>query len=147
MSQSPEFSMISLRQKATLWSLFFVICMGLGYPTLNRYDPRSVPGLYDTRAYYALVTGDQLQEDQTDLSHRVLVPYLAKPIYWLVNGRLKTWNPVFFALLAVNSFFIATTAFLLVGISHRVAGDYAVALVAGFIYLADFCVANFNLSG
>ena len=139
--------MISLRQKATLWSLFFVICMGLGYPTLNRYDPRSVPGLYDTRAYYALVTGDQLQEDQTDLSHRVLVPYLAKPIYWLVNGRLKTWNPVFFALLAVNSFFIATTAFLLVGISHRVAGDYAVALVAGFIYLADFCVANFNLSG
>ena len=145
--ESHEFSRISPGRKAMLWSLFFLICIGFGYPTLNRYDARTVAGLYDTRAYYALVTGDPLQEDQTDLGHRILVPYLAKPIYWLVNGRLKTWNPVFFALLTVNSFFIATTVILLVDISFKVVGDNAVALVAGFIYLADFCVANFNLSG
>ena len=143
----PRLLSSSLGQKATLWSLFFLICIGLGYPTLNRYDPRSVIGLYDTRAYYARVTGDSLQADQTDLAQRVLVPYLARPIYCLVNGRLKTWNPVFFALLAANSFFIATSAHLLVSISHRITGNYSVALLSGFIYLADFAVANFNLSG
>lgn len=131
-------------QAAMLWSLFFLICMGLGYPTLNRYDPRSVPGLSDSIGYYSLVTGADLAGDE---SHRVLVPYLAKPVYWLAKGHLSTWNPVSFALLAANSFFIATTAYLLVGISYRIAGDYAVALISGFLYLADFAVANFNLSG
>src|ERR1035441_4341313 len=98
--------------------MFFFICMRLGYPTLNRYDPRSIPGLYDTRAYSALVTGAKLQQDQIGFGHRILVPYLAKPVYWLVNGHLKTWNPVFLALLVVNSFFIAATAFVLVAISY-----------------------------
>jgi len=144
---SSETTPISLGRKAMLWLLFFLICMGLGYPTLNRYDPRSVAGLYDTSAYSRLVTAEPMQSDQTDLAHRVLVPYLAKPVYWLVNGHLKTWNPVFFALLAVNSFFIATTTCLLVSIGYRIVGDFPVALVAGFIYLADFAVANFNLSG
>ena len=138
---------IPLERKVVIWSLFFLICIGLGYPALNRYDPRSVVGLYDTRAYFSMVTGDQLQDDQTDLSHRILVPYAVRAIYWLVNGHLKTWNPVFFSLLVVNSFFIATTASLLVSIGHRIAGSYTVALLASFIYLADFAVANLNLSG
>ena len=131
-------------QKVMLWLLFFLICMGLGYPTISRYDPRSVPGLSDSIGYSSLVTGGNLAGDE---AHRILVPYLARPIYWLVNGHLHTWNPVFFALLAVNSFFIATTAYLLVGISHRIVGDYAVALVSGFLYLTNFAVPNFNLSG
>jgi hypothetical protein len=134
-------------QKLVLWCLFFLICIGLGYPTLNRYDPRQVNGLYDTRAYYAMVTGDPLQSDQTDLSHRVLVPWLARPVYWLTNGHLKTWNPVFFALLVSNSFFIATSALLLVVIGCKIVGDYPIALLAGLIYLANFAIANFNLSG
>jgi hypothetical protein len=131
-------------QNAILWSLFFLICMGLGYPTLARYDPRSVPGLSDTAGYYSLVTTNDLVGDE---SHRILVPYLAKPIYWLANGHLQTWNPVFFALLVVNSFFVATTAYLLVSIGRRLTGDYAIALLSGFVYLANFAVANFNLSG
>jgi hypothetical protein len=146
-ARCPETAQISVGRKATLWSLFFLICMGLGYPTLNRYDPRSVTGLYDTRAYYSLVTGTPLQGDQSDLAHRVLVPFVAKPIYLLANGHLHTWDPVLFALLVANSFFIATTAYLLVVISQQVTGDYAVALIGGFIYLANFAVANFNLSG
>ncbi len=144
---SPDFSRISCGHKAIVWTLFFLICMGMGYSTLNRYDPRTVAGLYDTKAYSSMVTGDRLQDDQTDLSHRVLVPFLAKPVYWLVNGHTGTWHPAFLALLVVNSFFSATTAFLLVNIGLKITGDYAVALVAGFVYLADFAVANFNLSG
>jgi uncharacterized membrane protein len=141
---SPRSLKIALGQQVVLWSLFFSICMGLGYPTLNRYDPRSVPGLFDSIGYYSLVTGGDLAGDE---SHRVLVPDLAKPIYWLVKGHLHTWDPVFFALLVVNSFFIATTAYLLVGIGHRIVEDYAVALLSGLLYLANFAVANFNLSG
>lgn len=131
-------------QKVLLWSLFFLICMGLGYPTLNRYDPQTVPGLYDSVGYASLVTGANQAGDE---AHRVLVPYLAKPIYWLAENHLHSWNPVFFALLAVNSFFIATTAFLLVILSDRITGRYAVALVSGLLYLTNFAVANFNLSG
>jgi hypothetical protein len=130
-----------------LWFLFFLICIGLGYPTLNRYDPRQVYGLYDTRAYSSMVTGAPLQDDQTDLSHRVLVPYLARPVYWLVKGRLKTWDPAFFALLVSNSFFIATSAWLLVRIADRFTQNHSTALLAGLIYLANFAIANFNLSG
>lgn len=135
---------VSQGQKIILWLLFFLICMGLGFPTLNRYDPSSVPGLFDSIGYSSLVTGGSLAGDE---AHRILVPYLARPVYWLVNGHLHTWNPVFFALLAVNSFFIATTAYLLVVISDRITGNYAVALVSAFLYLTNFAVANFNLSG
>jgi uncharacterized membrane protein len=127
-----------------LWLLFFLICLGLGYPTLNRYNPATVPGLYDAYGYASLVTGTNLAGDE---AHRILVPYLAKPIYWLVKGHLNSWDPVFFALLVVNSFFIATTAHLLVSMSYRLVGDYAVALLSALIYLTNFTVANFNLSG
>jgi hypothetical protein len=135
---------VALGQKVILWSLFFLICMGLGYPTLNRYDPRSVPGLSDSIGYYSLVTGTGLAGDE---AHRILVPYLAKPIYWMANGHLHTWNPVLFALLVVNSFFVATTAYLLVSIGRRLIGDNAIALLSGLLYLSDFAVANFNLAG
>jgi len=128
-----------------LWTLFFVICMSLGYPTLNRYDPRAIPGLSDSTGYYALVTGGG--DGAGDESHRVLVPYLAKPIYWLAKAHLHTWNPGFFALLVANSFFVASTAYLLVSVGNMVVGSYPAALVGGFVYLADFAVSNLNLSG
>ena len=37
-----------------LWGVFFLICLGLGYPTLNRYDPRKA--LSDSARYAKLVT-------------------------------------------------------------------------------------------
>ena len=138
------FSATSLRQTVLLWSLFFLICMGLGYPTLNRYNPALTPGLVDAGGYSSLVTGTDLAGDE---SHRILVPYLARPIYWLVKGHLNTWDPVYFALLVVNSCFIAATALFLVSIGRTITGDWSVALLSGFVYLANFAVANFNLCG
>ena len=134
----------ALRYRVILWTLFFLICMGFGYPTLNRYDPRVASGVTDSEGYYSIVVGGT---DAGDESHRVLVPYLAKPVYWLTRTHLRTWNPVFFALLVVNSFFIATSASLLTVIGRRVVGDYGTATLGGFIYLADFAISNFNLSG
>jgi hypothetical protein len=98
---------------AVLWVTLFLISMGLGYPTLNRYDPRDVPGLYDAKAYYSMVVRQPLEEGQADLGHRILVPYLARPIYQLAKGRVHTWDPALFALLTVNSLFTSLTALLL----------------------------------
>jgi uncharacterized membrane protein len=132
------------RHRVILWVLFFFICMGLGYPTLNRYDPRTSAATSDSAGYYSMVVGGT---DAGDESHRILVPYLARPIYWLANNRLHTWNPVFFALLVVNSLFIATSASLLLAAGFRVIGDYSTAMLGAFIYMANFAVSNLNLSG
>jgi hypothetical protein len=39
----------------TLWPMFFMIYFGLGYPSLNRFDPTHVPGLSDPVQYFRLV--------------------------------------------------------------------------------------------
>ena len=138
--QSPLFIVV-------LWLTFFLISMGLGYSTLNRYDARNVPGLYDTRAYYAMVTDQPLQPDQVDLGHRVLVPFLARPIYHLAKDRIHTWNAASFALLTVNSLFTSITALLILLTGFQIAGAQRAAVLGSFVFLANFAVANLNLSG
>ena len=71
---------------ALLFALFFLISSGLGYPVLNRYDPRQTAGLSDVKIYTEMVTGGggELRVDETavHVRFRVLVPWLAKQIYW-----------------------------------------------------------------
>lgn len=130
---------------AVLWGLFFLICFSLGYPTLNCYDPR-IAGNTDSVQYYKLVTGSP-QDAAGHWRYRVLVPYLAKPFYWLAKGRVGTWDPVFFGLLVVNASFCATSALLLVVLGHRMFSDYAVALLGALLYLLNFAVINGQLAG
>jgi hypothetical protein len=136
---------IGLGRGTVLWILFFLISFGLGYATLNRYDPRTT-GLKDTVAYYEIVA----HGPTADLEHmrfRVLVPFLAKPFYWAARGRVGTWDPVFFGLLVANSLLVATTALLLVRIGSQQAGDLAVAMLGATIYLLNFEVPNLRLAG
>ncbi len=124
-----------IKQHLVLWTLFFMICLGLGYQTLNRSDLRGVS--YDTRAYYSLVAG--LSDPEfSEYSQRVLVPYVVKPFYWIARGRVGSWDPVFFGLLISNSLFLATAAWLLVDIGCIVIGDRALALLGGMLYLLEF---------
>jgi hypothetical protein len=110
---SSEPAGIKVAREITLWFLLFLICFGLGYPTLNRYDPRTVGGTSDSAWYYDLVTrGPRAAE--LGMRIRLLVPYLAKPFYCVAKGRLGTWEPVFFGLLVANALLIATTAYFLV---------------------------------
>src|SRR5262249_48209956 len=132
-----------IKQFFVLWPLFFLICFGLGYQTLNRSDPRDV--LHDTRAYYDLVTGVSHLEF-SEYSHRVLVPYLAKPFYWVVRGHVGTWDAVFVGLLISNSFFLTTATCLLVDIGWMVMGDQVGALLGGMLYLLNFSATNYHLS-
>ena len=128
-----------------LWGLFFLICFGLGYPTLNRYDPRK-SGNPDAIEYYQLVEGNPQAVPEYS-RYRVLVPYLAKPFYWLAKGHVGIWNPVFFGLLVANSIFSATSACLLVIIGHRSLKNYSTALLGALLYLASFNVPNAHLAG
>jgi hypothetical protein len=133
-----------IKQYIVLWPLFFLICFGLGYQTLNRCDPRGV--LPDTRAYYGMVTG-VWNPEFTDYSQRVLVPYVAKPFYWVARGHVGTWDPVFLGLLVSNSLFFATAACLLVNIGCILLGDPAIALLGAMLYLLNFAAGNYELSG
>jgi hypothetical protein len=65
----------------------------------------------------------------------------------MASGHLQQWDPVFLALLIVNSLFTAAAALLLVSIGDRVTGDYGTAVLGAMIYLLNFAVANFQLAG
>ena len=126
--------------------MFFLIAFGLGYPTLNRYDPRAIPGLIDVRSYSAIVTGAPVPGHE-HLRFRVLVPWVARPFYRVAEGRLRTWDPVMFGLLSSDSIFVAGTALLIIVLGTRQLGSYAISLVASLLYLVNFAVPNLRLVG
>jgi uncharacterized membrane protein len=130
-----------------VWPLFFLICLGLGYPTLNRYDPRTLQGLSDTALYYQLVAGPTRAVGRDYMQRRVLVPIVAKPFYWFARSHVGNWDPVFFGLLIANSLFCATAACLLVVIAYRIVNDSATALLSGTLYLLSFAIPNLQLAG
>lgn len=134
-----------MRARLILGLLFLAICLGLGYPGVSRYDPRQVEGLRDTRRYVAMLEGTAGWKTQQEL--RVLVPFLARPIYRVAVGRIGTWRPEFLALLIVNSVFVAWAAVLLVGVAERAGQSYVIGLTASLLYLLSFNVANVQLAG
>jgi hypothetical protein len=134
-----------VRSRLILGFLFFAICLGLGYPSVSRYDPTQVDGLTDTRRYVAMLEGTAGWRTQQEL--RVLVPFLARPIYRATVGRVGTWRPEFLALLMINSAFVAWAAVLISGIGERVTQSYVIGLTASFLYLLNFNVANGQLAG
>lgn len=149
---------MTLEQNAVSWLLFFLICLGLGYPPLNRYDPAQLEGTSDAGAYRNMVMGYQPRVasptkgpaerfTQSENHYRVLVPYVAKPFYWLARGHVRTWDAALFGLLAANAIFTATTACFLVAIGHRLGLDDSTVLLGATLYLLNFCVANLNLVG
>jgi hypothetical protein len=142
---------ITMGRGATLFCLFLGISLGLGYPVLNRYDPRQIPGLSDVQTYAALVTGASTV-DAGHLRFRVLVPWVAKPFYQFAKGRSGSWDSVMFGLLVADSLFVAATALLIVVVGSRLAlnrqlDGYAVSLVASLLYLLNFAVPNLRLAG
>ncbi len=142
---------IAASRLALLFCIFFLIACGLGYPILNRFDPRQTPGLSDVKTYAAMVTGTA-DVDAGHVRFRVLVPWLAKPFYWLARGglaqgRIGTWDPAMFGLLAADSLFVAGTAVLIVMLGRSRLGNAAAGLVGALLYLVNFAVPNLRLVG
>jgi hypothetical protein len=127
--------------------MFFAICFGLGYPTLQRYDPRAAEGMSDTYKYYAITTEADTSGFKELFRCRVLVPYVARPFYWFATAYLPTLNAGFFGLLMANALFCATTACLVVSIGNRLFADLGVGLVGATLYLLSFTIPNLQLAG
>lgn len=129
-----------------LWGLLFLTCLSLGYPTLNRYTP-SQPQLSDSEYYAPLVEKGFSEEIDQFWRYRVLVPYVAKPFYWLGQGRIGTWNPVYFGLLIANSIFISLAALFLLFITELIVDNIKIGFITSLIFLTHFNTTNFYLSG
>ena len=147
---------VAAARVALLFGIFFLIACGLGYPVLNRFDPRQTPGLSDVKTYASIVTGTAIVDghagDMRYRRFRVLVPWLARPFYWLARGRSGTWDPVMFGLLVADSLFVAGTAVLIVIwerviLGNRQLGSSAAGLVGALLYLVNFAVPNLRLVG
>jgi hypothetical protein len=145
MSRAPGFA--GLKKFVILWPLFFMICGGLGYPSLRRFDPRVTPGLSDTIKYHALTTGADQSAYAERFRGRVLVPYVARPFYWFAQAYIPTWDAGFFGLLVAASIFCATTACLIVGLGERVFGDATIGFIGALLYLLNFAISNLQLAG
>jgi hypothetical protein len=146
--QVPHRKFLGAKYFLLLWLLFFAICFGLGYPTLQRYDPRKTEGLSDTPKYYATTTGadPSVYIFKELFRGRVLVPYVARPFHWFALRYLAGWNAGFFGLLMANALFCATTACLIVSIGSRFV-DLSIALFGATLYLLSFAIPNLQLAG
>lgn len=122
---------------------FFLICFGLGYPTLNRYDPRQ---LLPDAATYAKLAQEGPANIASPFPFRVLIPYLAWLVAELAKGHIGTWDPMLFGFLIVNSLFAATTAYLISVIGEPLLGEYPAALFASALYLLNFAISNAHLA-
>ena len=139
---------LPLQHAVLLWFLFFVICCGLGYPTLSRYDPAHTEGLTDSIVYQQMVVGSPRPRPRAEVfGGRVLVPYTARLFHFLVGSRLHTWNPVALSMLLSAALFCATTALLLVILGQHVVGNLSIGLLAATLYLLSFVVPNLQLAG
>jgi len=129
--------------KFVIWTTLVLICFGLGYPTLNRYDPRQ---LLPDAATYGKLAQQGPRDIPSPFRFRVLVPYLAHSIAVLAEGHIGTWDPLLFGFLVVNSIFVATTAYLTYVIGDSLLGNSATALFASALYLLNFAVSNGQLA-
>jgi hypothetical protein len=127
------------------WLLFFLICLGLGYAGVQRYEPRQIEGLSDAAVYYRMVAGEEVKA--REMRFRVLVPYVARPFHAVTRKFIDPPRAVFLALLIANSIFCASAACLLIAIGIRITGKTAVAMLAASLYLLNFALVNLHLSG
>jgi hypothetical protein len=123
--------------KLAVWATFLLICFGLGYPTLNRYDPRQ---LLPDAAKYAKLAQDGPAAVASPF------PYLARDVDLLAQGHTGTWDPLLFGFLVVNSIFVASTAYLISIVGESLLGSRSTALLAAALYLLNFAISNAQLA-
>ncbi len=128
-----------------LWTLCFLIALGLGYAAVQRYDPRVV-GNVDAGSYLGLLSGQPVHDGSVH-EGRVLVPRLARPLFLLLQGHTGSTDAALLALLIINAALMAGAALLLAQTAETATGDAGVALVAALLYLLNFAVANLHLAG
>lgn len=139
---------MSSQRLVLLFLLFFLICLGLGYPILNRIEWQRAPGgLSDLQHYAKLVIAPPTPDLEQHVQFRVLVPYVARPFYRLALAHSGSWDPVMFGLLVANSLFVSGTVTVLLMVALQQTDSYSVALGSALLYLLNFVVPNLRLYG
>lgn len=136
-------------RRAVAYLVFFMICLGLGYPAVARYDPLATGGTKDSAEYAALAAnpGWGSQAEHLQWRPRLLVPKLGAALVPLLKGRTGSWSPVLVSLLLVNASLVAATAMIIVKLADRIGGDETLGMFAASLYLMNFLVTNESLSG
>jgi hypothetical protein len=127
------------------WLTFFFICLGLGYPVLNRFDPTTVEGCSDSLQYHRLVSGEVDPSVGHQLRTRVLLPWVARPFDSIAQGRVGTWNPIAFGLLVASALFTATGVLILLSIGKACVPSPQTAFAGSLLYLLNFAVSSKQL--
>lgn len=132
-----------------LFFMFMTICFSLGYPILNRYDPRTIEAVgCDATEYYRMA---QFKYDEAGapFRFRVLIPTLAGLVFPIASRfcRHSSWNPIFLSLLCVNAFFLSCAALLLLFLALHLKLGKTASILAPFLFLTGFPIANEYLSG
>lgn len=127
------------------WILYFLICLGIGYPALNRLDARTLEGCIDSVAYFQMTETAPIDAARRQLELRPLIPWVANPVYRLVQGHTGSWNPVALGLLVASSIFTATGMSLLLQLGQVHVTSRAVAFTGTLLYLLNFTTINKHL--
>jgi len=136
-----------VRYYLVIWTVFFLIAIGFGYQSVTRYDPAQSSFIDDTKIYSEIVLSGTKGITLDHRSTRVLVPFLARSVYSVVEGNIGLWNPVQFSLLFVASFFCASIVLMMISICKLLFEDERIGIVAGLIFYANFSIPNLYLSG
>ena len=133
-----------------LVGIFFLICLGLGYAVLNRFDPAILSALDDVKLYGDMIKNEvsiwNQEIDNSVIRNRFLVPFLAKLIYFNLPS-IGSFNMINFSLLVVNSFFTALSTLLILKMSFRITKNYEYSIISSIFFLLNFNVINFYLVG
>ncbi len=131
-----------------LFLMFMTMCFSLGYPVLNRYDPRTIEGVgCDATEYYKMAEFKYTEAD-APFRFRVLIPTLAGLVFPVVSRLCPhSWNPMFLSLLFVNALFLSSTALFLLFLALHLKLGTTASILAPFLFLTGFPIANGHLSG
>ena len=127
---------------------FGYIAFGLGYSSLNRYDPSSLEFLSDTTFYFAIVENglNGVTQDAYGRSARILHPLIANILYQYIPS-FGSWNMVAFAMLTLNSIFVSLIGLIISSFALSLGYSRLVGLTASLIFLCNFATVNFFLAG
>jgi hypothetical protein len=150
--------MNDLLKKTILFFFFFFSSFLIGYDSISRYDynrllSKDNGALSDIATYKRLVEKgfDGLKEEKR-LASRLLTPLLSHYIYEFSKDKIRSWNPVFFSLLIVNSIFISLTCLLMSKYYKflKISKDKKTILLgctSQFLFLTSFGVSSLYLAG
>lgn len=134
------------RSAGVLSLLFLLIGAGLGYHGVRRYEPWKV-GMTDVWQYGHMVAGTVERTPPTHRTYRVLVPWLARPVFAVASRWLSRPRAALVALLAVNAALMAVAATVLVALARRLDLGDAAGMLGACLLLLNVWVGNFYLVG